>query len=383
MEKSERGERCVPGISVESVQIEKKSLEAACRDVSLGYSLSEEKLAVVREAVHGEDAEIKKLACEIILKDYLYSQEEIRIRNEDEYTIYQAVQTGDDELINLSCAVIYKATYNHFIKYLVKYMEHQEDREDAVQQYLGIVLPRIIINYDPQKGSIMAFLDTYARSVFRDMQAKNKGAANKHITNKHNRITQIIAEIRQKTGNTNPTPAEIRDYDIQSGRADPLSVRTIQKVLSSKISEVSMDGLLTAGKELESSQDYDPFRRYAEKQDETKLNKALARIPESYRLVIQMALALDISSPHEENRQLTLFVKTVILKDSRATDDKARSYIETSFNEFMRAYSAVAARRQRRRDKRDPFFARGIAQAAYDRETLDIQEAFEEDPDGW
>jgi len=40
-----------------------------------------------------------------------------------------------------------------------------------------------------------------------------------------------------------------------------------------------MDGLLTAGKELESSQDYDPFRRYAEKQDETKLNKALARIP--------------------------------------------------------------------------------------------------------
>jgi len=96
-----------------------------------------------------------------------------------------------------------------------------------------------------------------------------------------------------------------------------------------------------------------------------------------------MALALDISSPHEENRQLTLFVKTVILKDSRATDDKARSYIETSFNEFMRAYSAVAARRQRRRDKRDPFFARGIAQAAYDRETLDIQEAFEEDPDGW
>ena len=69
-----------------------------------------------------------------------------------------------------------------------------------------------------------------------------------------------------------------------------------------------------------------------------------------------------------------------ILKDAKATDERAQIYIEAAYNEFRRAMSAVSGpRRGEMGNRRKLSFTRALSRDVYERETQDIMAALEED----
>lgn len=307
------------------------------------------------------------------------------IDKQDNYTIYKAVHSGDENLKKLACKVITTCTYAHFMKYFVDVVGNtnitHEDKEDAVQTFFGEYLSRVIDAYDPDKGGLINYLDYSARTVFRNFKAKKDGASSKQAVTNTNRIIQIIENIRRETGNTNPSAAEIREYDIRSGRSQPLSIKTIQRYLDSpRKADVSIDILQTGGMELAASQQYNPYWQYINREDDTTIRKALARMAEKYRMVIIKALELDISNPRDENRQLIEYVRKNVLRDERATDDRVRAFIEHAYAEFQRAWSAIRKPRLRHVRERSILFERIEDDDIIEQEIMDIKAAIEEDP---
>lgn len=306
-----------------------------------------------------------------------------KIDKQDNYTIYKAVHSGDGGLKELAVKVITTCTYAHFIKYYADVVRNagftHEDQEDAVQIFFGENLPRVIDAYDPDKGGLINYLEYSAWTVFRNYKAKKDGASSKQAVTNINRIIQIIDHIQQETGNTNPTAAEIREYDIRSGRRQPLSIKTIQRYLDSpRKNDVSLDSLQG---ELAASQQYDPYRQYINREDDTTIRKALSRMPEKHRVVIIKALELDISNPRDENKQLIAYIRKNVLKDERATDDRVRAFIEHAYAEFQRAWSATRQSRLKRvRREKSDFFERIADDAVIEQEIIDIMAAIKNDP---
>ena len=134
------------------------------------------------------------------------------------------------------------------------------------------------------------------------------------------------------------------------------------------------------GLELPASSRNEPHNVYAERESDKRLKTALSRIERRYRRIIIKALELNTLAPVDANKQLISFVRTTILRDTKATDERAQIYIEAAYNEFRRAMSAVSGPRQREAGSgRKLSFTRALSRDVYERETQDIMAALEED----
>ena len=110
------------------------------------------------------------------------------------------------------------------------------------------------------------------------------------------------------------------------------------------------------------------------------MKTALGKIEQRYRRIIIKALELNTLAPAEANRQMIKYVRTTILKDAKATDERARAYIEAAYNEFGRALSATSGSRSREQESRRKLsFTRSLSRDLYEREVQDIMAALEED----
>ena len=124
---------------------------------------------------------------------------------------------------------------------------------------------------------------------------------------------------------------------------------------------------------------YEPHNVYAQQESDKRLKTALGKIEQRYRRIIIKALELSTIAPVEANKQLIRFVRTAILKDPKATDERVRTYIEAAYNEFGRAMSASGSRSREQESRRKLSFARSLSQDIYEREVQDIMDALEED----
>ena len=121
-------------------------------------------------------------------------------------------------------------------------------------------------------------------------------------------------------------------------------------------------------------------RREAAQESDKRLKTALGKIEQRYRRIIIKALELNTLAPAEANKQIIKYVRTTILKDSKATDERARAYIEAAYNEFGRALSATSGSRSREQESRRKLsFTRSLSRDLYEREVQDIMAALEED----
>ena len=62
----------------------------------------------------------------------------VSIEPEDNFTIYKAVHSGNESLKRLACEVVYRTNRIHFREQAKKYLKNLDDRDEAVQELLGV-----------------------------------------------------------------------------------------------------------------------------------------------------------------------------------------------------------------------------------------------------
>ena len=280
----------------------------------------------------------------------------ISIEPEDNFTIYKAVHSGNESLKRLACEVVYRTNRTHFREQAKKYLKNLDDREEAVQELLGVELYKDIEKYDPTRASITVFLELRAMTVFQRKFGETIGLKTKHFVDAAIRVSVAKEQI----------------YKPKS--------RVVRTALESSKHVVSTSQMEKVGLELPASSRNEPHNVFAERESDKKLRTALSRIELRYRRIIIKALELNALAPVEANKQLISFVRTTILKDAKATDERAQIYIEAAYNEFRRAMSAASGpRRGEMGNRRKLSFTRALSRDVYERETQDIMAALEED----
>ena len=272
------------------------------------------------------------------------------IEPEDNYTIYKAVQSGDESLKRLACEVIYRTNKKYFRKQAAKYLQNEQDIEEAVQELLGVDLYKDIEMYDPDRAGITHFLELRAMTSFQRKYGETIGLTSKYYIDSAVRVKNAKQEIYGLTMDESPSEYDILEHDR----------KTHEKLIAPSR--------------------YEPHNVYAQQESDKRLKTALGKIEQRYRRIIIKALELSTLAPVEANKQLIRFVRTAILKDPKATDERARTYIEAAYNEFGRAMSATTSSRSREQGSRRKLsFARSLSQDVYEREVQDIMDALEED----
>ena len=305
----------------------------------------------------------------------------ISIEPEDNHTIYRAVHSGDGSLKRLACEVVYRTNRRYFLKYAEKYLPNAEDREEAVQELLGVELYRDIEKFNPARASITVFLELRAMTVFQRKYGETVGLKTKHYIDAAIRVKTAKNEIYEQTRDENPSEYDILEQDKRSGRYEKsLSLNAIRVAEESSKRVVSTTTMEEVGLELAAPSRYEPHNVYAAQESDKRLKTALGKIEQRYRRIIIKALELNTLAPAEANRQMIKYVRTTILKDSKATDERARAYIEAAYNEFGRALSATSGSRPREQENRRKLsFTRSLSRDLYEREVQDIMAALEED----
>lgn len=301
------------------------------------------------------------------------------IKPEDNYTIYRAVQSGDESLKRLACEVIYRTNRKYFRKQAAKYLQNEQDIEEAVQELLGVDLYKDIEKYDPDRAGITLFLELRAMTVFQRKYGETIGLKTKYYIDTAVRVKNAKKEIYGLTGEEKPSEYDIQEHDRKT-HEKALSISAIRVAEESERRLISTSTLEEVGFELMAPSRYEPHNVYAQQESDKRLKTALGRIEQRYRRIIIKALELSTLAPYEANRQLISFVRATILKDPKATDERARTYIEAAYNEFRRALSATSGSRSREEESRRKLsFARSLSQDVYEREVQDIMAALEED----
>ena len=305
----------------------------------------------------------------------------ISIEPEDNFTIYKAVHSGNESLKRLACEVVYRTNRIHFREQAKKYLKNLDDREEAVQELLGVELYKDIEKYDPTRASITVFLELRAMTVFQRKFGETIGLKTKHFVDAAIRVNVAKEQIYKKTGVENPSEYDILEQDKRAGRHEKnLSLNAVRTAMESAKHVVSTSQMEEVGLELPASSRNEPHNVFAERESDKKLRTALSRIELRYRRIIIKALELNALAPVEANKQLISFVRTTILKDAKATDERAQIYIEAAYNEFRRAMSAASGpRRGEMGNRRKLSFTRALSRDVYERETQDIMAALEED----
>ena len=142
----------------------------------------------------------------------------ISIEPEDNHTIYRAVHSGDGSLKRLACEVVYRTNRRYFLKYAEKYLPNAEDREEAVQELLGVELYRDIEKFNPARASITVFLELRAMTVFQRKYGETVGLKTKHYIDAAIRVKTAKNEIYEQTRDENPSEYDILEQDKRSGR---------------------------------------------------------------------------------------------------------------------------------------------------------------------
>lgn len=301
------------------------------------------------------------------------------IEPEDNYTIYKAVQSGDESLKRLACEVIYRTNKKYFRKQAAKYLQNEQDIEEAVQELLGVDLYKDIEMYDPDRAGITHFLELRAMTSFQRKYGETIGLTSKYYIDSAVRVKNAKQEIYGLTMDESPSEYDILEHDRKT-HEKALSINAIRTAEESTKRLISTSTLEEVGLELIAPSRYEPHNVYAQQESDKRLKTALGKIEQRYRRIIIKALELSTLAPVEANKQLIRFVRTAILKDPKATDERARTYIEAAYNEFGRAMSATASSRSREQGSRRKLsFARSLSQDVYEREVQDIMDALEED----
>ena len=303
----------------------------------------------------------------------------IPIEPEDNYTIYKAVHSGDGSLKRLACEVIYRTNRKYFRRQAAKYLQNEQDREEAVQELLGIDLYKDIEKYDPDRAGITLFLELRAMTVFQRKYGETIGLKTKYYVDTAVRVKSAKKEIYGLTGDERPSEYDILEQDRRT-HEKALSISAIRMAEESNRRLISTSTLEEVGFELTAPSRYEPYNVYAQQESDKRLKTALGKIEQRYRRIIVKALELSTLAPAEANRQLIRYVRTAILKDPKATDERARTYIEAAYNEFGRALSATSGSRSREQESRRKLsFVRSLSRDIYEREVQDIMAAIEED----
>ena len=301
------------------------------------------------------------------------------IEPEDNYTIYRAVHSGDGSLKRLACEVVYRTNRKYFMGKAARYLQDERDIEEAVQELLGVDLYSVIEMYDPDRAGITHFLELRAMTVFQRKYGETIGLKSKHYIDTAARVKNAKKEIYGLTGDESPSEYDILEHDRRT-HEKALSINAIRMAEESAKRLVSTSTLEEVGFELTAPSRYEPHNVYAQQESDKRLKTALGKIEQRYRRIIVKAMELSTLAPVEANRQLIRFVRTAILKDPKATDERARTYIEAAYNEFGRAMSATTSSRSREQGSRRKLsFARSLSQDVYEREVQDIMDALEED----
>ena len=305
----------------------------------------------------------------------------VSIEPEDNFTIYKAVHSGNESLKRLACEVVYRTNRIHFREQAKKYLKNLDDRDEAVQELLGVELYKDIEKYDPTRASITVFLELRAMTIFQRKFGETIGLKTKHFVDAAIRVKSAKEQIYKLTGVENPSEHDILEQDKRTGKHEKnLSLNAVRTAMESEKHVVSTSQMEEVGLELPASSRNEPHNVYAERESDKRLKTALSRIERRYRRIIIKALELNTLAPVDANKQLISFVRTTILRDTKATDERAQIYIEAAYNEFRRAMSAVSGPRQREAESgRKLSFTRALSRDVYERETQDIMAALEED----
>ena len=290
----------------------------------------------------------------ILLEPWNRGKPYISLSSEDNRLIAQAARSGDPQLKKLAVNVAYAAAYRFFLKSAWERLQNssvltREDVQDMIQELFGITLMEKIDSYDPEKADLITFLRLYEKSIFSRMSSRQSGLGSNYYIAVLDRVLEAESQLEKK-GIRNPSAHEILMQDKETGHyTRDLSVKTIERVKQKKARSVSLEEFSENGNDPPTDNPgSNPFLSYSAKEERLQIEKALSRIPRRYQDIIKYALTLDLTTPAEENRMLISYVRREIIKDTRCTDDRARTMIEAALNEFRRAMSAVSAVPRRR-----------------------------------
>ena len=262
------------------------------------------------------------------------------------------------------------STWRHFRKEAQNYLVSGKfDMVDMYQEF-SIIVFTTLPNYNPEKGSLITYLNPLVKIAFADTRLSGNGAKmTKHYQDAGALVGRATQELR-KLGNINPSVEDICEYINGTGKKHVSEV-TIRRYQDQNFYTVAFSPDMDMKKGSSYGNPLDPIIK---KEEEEMFNEAKNMLPDMYKAIIDMEIEhIDATGERPDSDLILAMLKEEF--DSTLQEKDIKRIITSAHQQFARHIT----RKEKPQRARPVNNMIRIADDASEDEKNDIIAAIEED----